>query len=81
MPAEVSKLVQAGRAGDVETALKQHDRLAPLFRALFLEPNPQPVKAALEMTGQIPSADVRLPLVRCSDPVLREVDGAFERLA
>ncbi len=43
-----------------------HDRLHPLFRGLFLETNPIPVKTAMEMMGLI-QAEVRLPLCPMSD--------------
>lgn len=35
---------------------------------MFLEPNPQPIKAALEMMGKC-RATVRAPLVDCSPEV------------
>ena len=41
------------------------DRLMPLHKALFLEPNPAGAKYALSMLGKM-SDDVRLPLVKVS---------------
>ena len=37
-------------------------KLAPLFKSLFIEPNPVPAKTALQLLGMIPEAYVRLPL-------------------
>jgi len=48
-------------SGDFETALGYQDRLMPLHRALFLEPNPAPAKYALSLLGYM-REDVRSPL-------------------
>jgi 4-hydroxy-tetrahydrodipicolinate synthase len=62
VPRQVAKMVSAFRAGDVAAALKWHDKLYPLFKDLFIESNPIPVKTALAMLGVIEEA-YRLPLV------------------
>lgn len=56
-------LVPAWRTGDVERARELGTRLAALSRALFAEPNPTVIKAALHDQGRIPTAAVRLPLL------------------
>lgn len=74
-PRLVSEMVRAFRKGKVEEARELHYRLSPLFRALFLETNPAPVKAALEMMG-LPAGPPRLPLVEISQQtreILRKV--------
>jgi len=43
-----------------------HRKLLPLFKDLFIEPNPVPVKTALAWRGAI-SAEVRLPLCEMSE--------------
>ena len=65
-PAEMVDLVRAFRAGDREQALRTHQRLLPLFHALFCETNPIPVKAALGLLGLI-GDEIRLPLTRLTD--------------
>src|SRR5216684_242668 len=60
-PAEVCALVRACESGDVKSAQKSHRQLFPLFKDLFIEPNPVPVKTALEWRGAM-SSEVRLPL-------------------
>ena len=62
IPRAVARMVQAYAAGKVSEALKLHDRYHPLFKDLFIETNPVPVKAALAMLGQI-EEEYRLPLV------------------
>jgi 4-hydroxy-tetrahydrodipicolinate synthase len=66
-PAEMVELVRAFRAGDLDRARDLHYRLLPLFEALFTETNPIPLKAALSMRGLVRD-ELRLPLVRLSDP-------------
>jgi len=61
-PREVSQMVRAYATGNARKALKLHDQLYPLFKDLFIEVNPVPVKAALAMMGQI-AEEYRLPLV------------------
>jgi len=64
-PREVSTMVRAFAAGDVKKALAIHQKLYPLFKDLFIETNPVPVKAALAILGQM-DEEYRLPLVRMS---------------
>ncbi|MCD6340032.1 MAG: dihydrodipicolinate synthase family protein, partial [Verrucomicrobia bacterium] len=61
-PAEVSRMVRAFREGQLEEARALHGRLYPLFKALFIETNPAPIKAALAIKGWI-AEELRLPLV------------------
>jgi 4-hydroxy-tetrahydrodipicolinate synthase len=64
-PREVLEMVRCFQAGDAGRALKLHQRLLPLIRALFCETNPIPVKAALVLQGRIRD-EIRLPLTRLS---------------
>src|SRR5439155_5981788 len=61
-PREVTDLTHAALKGDYERAGRIHAKLYPLFKDLFIETNPIPVKAALAMMGQIEET-YRLPLV------------------
>ena len=79
-PAEVCALVRAYESGDVKSAAKLHRRLLPLFKDLFIEPNPVPIKTALGWRGAI-SGGVRLPLCEMSEmnqARLRKTIEAFE---
>lgn len=60
-PRETAELCGAFLAGDVKKARKIHLKMFPLIKALFIETNPIPVKAALEMMG-LCRAEPRLPL-------------------
>jgi 4-hydroxy-tetrahydrodipicolinate synthase len=61
IPKEVQTLVQSFHDGDLSGAQRIHSRYYPLFRDLFIEPNPVPIKTALAETG-LCTSDVRLPL-------------------
>jgi len=62
IPKEVSQMVKAYERGDVKRAQALHARYYPLFKDLFIETNPTPVKAALAMM-KIIEEEYRLPLV------------------
>src|SRR5213082_1421835 len=65
-PAEVCALVRACESGDFKSAATLHRKLLPLFKDLFIEPNPVPVKTALGWRGTM-SGEVRLPLCEMSE--------------
>jgi 4-hydroxy-tetrahydrodipicolinate synthase len=62
IPREVSQMVTAFARGDARKALALHTKFYPLFKDLFIETNPTPVKAALAMMKLI-EEEYRLPLV------------------
>jgi 4-hydroxy-tetrahydrodipicolinate synthase len=61
-PKAVSDLVNLARAGKFTEAEALHRKWYPLFRDLFIEPNPIPAKTALARRGWM-TDDARLPLV------------------
>jgi 4-hydroxy-tetrahydrodipicolinate synthase len=65
VPAEVKKMVDLANANDFASAMKLNSKLYPLFRDLFVETNPIPVKAAMAMMGMI-EEEYRLPLCEMS---------------
>jgi 4-hydroxy-tetrahydrodipicolinate synthase len=79
-PARTCAMVGAALSGDFERARAIHHKLGPLFRALFVETNPIPVKEAMRIRGYAP-AHLRSPLTRLSDEHLnhlRDVLAALE---
>ena len=65
-PSEVCALIRACESGDLKSAEKLHRKLLPLFKDLFIEPNPVPVKTALGWRGAMSGA-VRLPLCEMNE--------------
>jgi len=87
IPAEMTALCAAARAGDFAEALRIHDRFLPLMQGNFKGgPNPVPVKAAMALMGLLETDTLRRPLLPLDDKaragmaaILREVgllDGA-----
>ena len=62
VPKQVAELVRATRKGDLKKGREIHDRYFELFKGLFIETNPGPVKTALQMMGKY-SGEMRLPMV------------------
>jgi 4-hydroxy-tetrahydrodipicolinate synthase len=61
MPREVRALCDAITDFDLAAACTQHLKLFPLFRGMFVETNPIPIKAAMAMAGML-REELRLPL-------------------
>jgi 4-hydroxy-tetrahydrodipicolinate synthase len=66
MPAKVAALVKACLEDDFASARNLHYELLPFIKAAFVETNPIPIKAALDMAG-LPAGPARLPLGPLSD--------------
>ncbi len=61
VPERMVALVDAASQGDFETARRIHFELLPLFKASFIETNPVPIKAAMNLCG-LNVGGVRSPL-------------------
>ena len=77
-PRLTAELVRLARAGRFEKARDIHQRLLPWMRAAFIESNPLPVKAALNMLGRMDNR-LRLPLVPLAETKSAAVRGALEK--
>jgi 4-hydroxy-tetrahydrodipicolinate synthase len=62
LPRELTEMTHAALKGDFERAGRIHAKLFPLFKDLFIETNPTPLKAAMAMMG-LCEETYRLPLV------------------
>jgi len=63
---EISQMVRLALSDDYAKAAKIHRKLFPIFKTLFIEPNPVPIKVAVARAGIIGSAEVRAPLCEMS---------------
>ena len=78
VPGKMAQMTELGLQGKTAEAVKIHDELYPLFRALFLETSPAPVKKALQLLGVIADHGTRLPLVPAgkeTEEVIRSILG------
>jgi 4-hydroxy-tetrahydrodipicolinate synthase len=71
-------MCEAARHGEPRKAAALNDRLEGLHKALFVEPNPIPVKWAVMQMGLIQSG-IRLPLTQLEDRHYDEVRAAMAR--
>jgi 4-hydroxy-tetrahydrodipicolinate synthase len=73
VPAEVAALVRYANAGNYEEARAIHYQLLPIFKVLFIESNPMPVKYALAKMGRIENT-LRLPLTPVLEASASKID-------
>jgi 4-hydroxy-tetrahydrodipicolinate synthase len=79
-PQAVGDLVRAALAGNFTEARRIHLRYYSLFKDLFIEPNPVPIKYALALAGQI-KPNVRLPLCEMNGSNARRLEATLRELA
>ena len=65
-PVRMVAMCEAMKKGDMKKALSLHYALSPLFRSMFIDTNPIPVKRAVELIGGA-GGPVRLPLDNLDD--------------
>lgn len=75
LPGEVTNMVTAWLQGRQQEAVQMHYKLFPLFKAMFLETNPLPIKTAMSKLKMI-AREWRLPLV----PMLEENEKKLEQI-
>jgi 4-hydroxy-tetrahydrodipicolinate synthase len=74
------QMVHAAKNNDYATARETYLKYYPFFKAIFLEPNPVPIKYALKQAGIIQSDEVRLPLSGLTDGTRQVLDALFAEL-
>jgi len=79
VPSDVRAIWEHYKAGDVDGALAAHQRLFPLMKALFVETNPVPVKAALSIL-KVCTDEVRLPLHPASETTRLHLEKVLRNL-
>lgn len=79
VPAGVTALVKAALAGDFTKARELHFKFYPLFKDLFIEPNPVPAKHALALRGEM-RPDVRLPLCEMGEATRAKLEATLRKL-
>lgn len=79
IPAEMSNMVRLARLEKFADARELHRMYYPLFRDLFIDTNPIPVKAALAMMGRI-QPTYRLPLCEPSEKIREQLHKTLSSL-
>ena len=79
IPSVVADMVRHYLSGDSAKALEIHLKYYPLFKDLFIEPNPVPAKFALARLGKM-SPDVRLPLCEMAPSNVQRLTETLSRL-
>ena len=69
IPAQMVKMWNAWESGDLKGARQMFYKMLPLFKALFVEANPMPLKAALALCGRMDS-EMRLPMCQPKDSTI-----------
>ena len=75
-PRLMAQMCHAAVEGDVKTARDIHFRLATLNKLMFAEPNPVPVKWAMQRLG-LCGGTLRLPMVPMSEGLVPGLEGAM----
>jgi 4-hydroxy-tetrahydrodipicolinate synthase len=76
-PRLMHQMCKAAREGDTKRAAELDAKLAPVYKALFVETSPIPVKWALAEMGRIPTG-IRLPLTPLADEYHPTVRAALK---
>lgn len=76
LPVQTKAMAQAALAGDLDTAAALQQELQPLVDLLFCEPNPIPVKAAMQYIG-FDCGSCRLPLTDITPENRKKLDAYF----
>ncbi len=77
---DLVKMVKLALDGDYVGAEKLSRAYYPLFKTLFIEPNPVPVKFAMHRAGMISSPEVRLPLCEMAGSSVAELEDVLKAL-
>ncbi|MBN1834577.1 MAG: 4-hydroxy-tetrahydrodipicolinate synthase [Spirochaetales bacterium] len=79
VPDRMRALTHAALDGDWERARTLHYELLPLFKAIFIETNPIPIKAAMAMKGML-TESYRLPMCAPSEDSRKKLRAVLESL-
>ena len=77
VPKAVSELCAAAAEGNWDRARELHLKLYPLIKAMFIETNPAPIKAAMKDAGLIDDDSLRLPMVQVTADTRKKINEAM----
>jgi 4-hydroxy-tetrahydrodipicolinate synthase len=79
IPADIKKLTQLAASGNYAEAAKQHVRLFPFIKILFLDGNPVGNKYAMSLMG-LDTGELRLPLWEANEQTKQTIKREMEKL-
>ncbi|PIE64610.1 MAG: 4-hydroxy-tetrahydrodipicolinate synthase [Desulfobacterales bacterium] len=79
-PAGMSRIMEAALAGNSAEAKKEHYRLFPLMKLMFMSPSPAAPKKALALMGQIQDPLPRLPMTGADEATIEALKAELSRL-
>lgn len=79
-PAGMSRTMEAALKGDVAAARKEHYRLFPLMKLMFMSPSPAPAKKALELMGRMRDHTPRLPMTGADEATVEALRAELASL-
>ncbi len=78
-PSMMTEMTRSAMTGDERKAVRLFSSLLPLFDACFVESNPIPAKAAMEILG-LCGNEMRLPLVECEQSTYHLMSNVIKKL-
>ena len=78
LPNLKSELVHTALKGDLKRSKEINDSLYPINKAMFVESNPIPIKAAMYIAGLLDTLEYRLPLTKPSTDSMRRIEEAMK---
>lgn len=79
LPSMVCELVNAARKGDLYKAQELHYKMLSANKVIFVESNPIPIKAAMNLFG-MPAGDCRLPLCKLNGANQQTLQAVFSEM-
>lgn len=79
-PGGMARVMEAALEGNVEAANKEHYRLFPLMKLMFMSPNPASPKKALELMGKMKDSLPRLPMTGADEATIVALKAELSRL-
>lgn len=78
LPKEIAKLTHLALNGNMKQSQEINNKLYAINKVLFCESNPIPIKAAMYISGLIPSLEYRLPLLAPSKENMIKIEQVLQ---
>lgn len=79
LPNKISELCAAAKTGDYKRAREINNELFEINKALFIESNPIPIKAAMYEAGLLENLEYRLPVVAPSEATMKKIKEILKK--